>query len=294
MDHLWCHCPWARVLFEKVSDVFSVHLSFDFGFYHWLLQAMAQNFSPQVLSIWRLAVVTMIWLIWDQQNRCIFDGAMARSSHTLAQFWALMREANGCNIGCMKNTVFDLSVLSAFGIMGRPSKAPSSICIRWQPPPIRFIKVNVDGGTAGAPGQLTGGGVFRDKYGVFRGCFAMQHGSGFSFEAVLATAFSAVEIAFDKQWLNLWLETDSVYVVNIFKRHTSLVPWRLLSQWHRVRRLMGDMQLVVSHIYREGNASADRLTRESVDGFEWWSTVPDFLTLFLNRDRSVEFYRFSI
>ncbi|KAL8537667.1 hypothetical protein ACS0TY_012701 [Phlomoides rotata] len=224
MDHLWCNCPWARVLFEKVSVVFSVHLSFDFGFYHWLLQAMARNFSPQ-------------------------------------------------------NSVFELSVLSTFGIIGRPSKAPSSICIRWQLPPIQFIKVNVDGGAAGAPGQLTGGGVFRDNYGVFRGCFAMQHGS--------------VEIAYDKHWLHLWLETDSVYVVNIFERHTSLVPWRLLGQWHRVLRLMGDMQIVVSHIFREGNASADRLTRESVDSFEWWSTIPDFLTTFLNRDRSVEFYRFS-
>ncbi|KAL8518912.1 hypothetical protein ACS0TY_010026 [Phlomoides rotata] len=45
------------------------------------------------------------------------------------------------------------------------------------------------------------------------------------------------------------------------------------------------MQIVVSHIFWEGNASADRLSRESVDSFEWWSTIPDFLTPFLNRDR---------
>ncbi|KAL8523003.1 hypothetical protein ACS0TY_013099 [Phlomoides rotata] len=85
-------------------------------------------------------------------------------------------------------------------------------------------------GADGAPGQLTGGGVFRDNFGVFRGCFTMQHGSGFAFEAELATTFSAVEIAFDKQWLHLLLETNSVYVVNVFKRHTSFVPWRLLDQ----------------------------------------------------------------
>ncbi|KAL8479388.1 hypothetical protein ACS0TY_026313 [Phlomoides rotata] len=122
----------------------------------------------------------------------------------------------------------------------------------------------------------------------------MQHGSGFAFEAELATTFSEVEIAYDKHWLHLWLETDSVYVVNIFKSHTSLVLWRLLGQWHRVRRLMGDMQIVVSHMFREGNASADRYSRESVDSFEWWSTILDFLTPFLNRDRSVEFYCFSM
>ncbi|KAL8522958.1 hypothetical protein ACS0TY_013059 [Phlomoides rotata] len=128
----------------------------------------------------------------------------------------------------MRNTVFDLSVLSAFGIVGRPSKAPSVICLWWQPTPIRFVKVNVDGGATGAPGRLTGDGVYRVHFGVFRGCFAMQHGSGFAFEAELATTFSVVEIAFEKRWMHIWLESDSIYVVTVFKNRNSLVPWRLL------------------------------------------------------------------
>ncbi|KAL8479299.1 hypothetical protein ACS0TY_026238 [Phlomoides rotata] len=136
--------------------------------------------------------------------------------------------ANVCRLGCIQNTVFDLLVLSTFGIKGRPLKAPSAICIWWQPPLTRFVKVNVDGGAAGAPGRLTGGGVYRDSFGVFRGCFAMQHGSGFAFEAKLATTFSAVEIAFEKRWLHIWLESDSIYVVTVFKNRNSLVPWRLL------------------------------------------------------------------
>ncbi|KAL8522445.1 hypothetical protein ACS0TY_012557 [Phlomoides rotata] len=137
MDHLWCNCPWARVLFEKeLQPAGLVHLETCGGNH---------------------------------------DQACLGSAELVHFLW-----------GCMKNSVFELSVLSTFGIIGRPSKAPSSICIRWQLPPIQFIKVNVDGGAAGAPGQLTGGGVFRDNYGVFRGCFAMQHGSGFAFEAELA------------------------------------------------------------------------------------------------------------
>ncbi|KAL8487707.1 hypothetical protein ACS0TY_024147 [Phlomoides rotata] len=83
---------------------------------------MARKFSPQVNSAWRLAVVTMIWIIWDQRNKCIFDGAMVSTSRTLAQFWAYMREANDSHLGCMHNDVFDLMVLSTFNIVGRPSK----------------------------------------------------------------------------------------------------------------------------------------------------------------------------
>ncbi|KAL8502631.1 hypothetical protein ACS0TY_021674 [Phlomoides rotata] len=53
------------------------------------------------------------------------------------------------------------------------------------------------------------------------------------------------------------------------------------------------MHLVVSHIFREGNATIDRLTREPVDGFEWWGHTPSFLDPFLHRYRHMEFYRFN-
>ncbi|KAL8503103.1 hypothetical protein ACS0TY_022011 [Phlomoides rotata] len=284
----WCHCPWARALFEKVSAAFSVHLNFDFGFYPWLLHAMARKFSPQVSSVWRLVVITMIWMVWDQRNRCIFDGVTAHSSRALVHFWALMREANGCNLGHMMNSTFDLFVLSTFGITGRPPKATSIINIRWQTPPPRYIKVNVDGGANGTPGRLSGGGVYRDIFGVFRGCFAVDHGFGFAFEAELATSFFPLSL--------LSRSNGFIFGWNpiLLRNRQSLVLWRLLSHWHKVRRLMGDMQIVVSHIFREDNASADRLTREPVDRLEWWSQAPDFLIPFIRRDRLSEFYRFTL
>ncbi|KAL8486524.1 hypothetical protein ACS0TY_023278 [Phlomoides rotata] len=69
----------------------------------------------------------------------------------------------------MYNTITDLSILSSCGIRGQPSKAPKIRCITRHPPPYSVMKINVDGGASGALGELTGGGVFRDNYGVFRG-----------------------------------------------------------------------------------------------------------------------------
>ncbi|KAL8512911.1 hypothetical protein ACS0TY_019172 [Phlomoides rotata] len=122
----------------------------------------------------------------------------------------------------------------------------------------------------------------------------MHHGIGFAFEAELAMAFAAIVIAYEKHWTSIWLESDSSYVVNFLKTHPFLVPWRLLGQWHKARRLMDDMQIVVSHIFREGNASADRLTRQPVERLDWWSLAPDFLVPYLNRDRNEEFFCFSL
>ncbi|KAL8535868.1 hypothetical protein ACS0TY_011493 [Phlomoides rotata] len=95
----------------------------------------------------------MTWMVWDQRNRYIFYGTQVRISATLASFWAHMREGNFGNLGHMHNLTFDLEVLYNFGISGKPSKAPSIIRIRWQLPPCDFMKINTDGGTAGAPGD---------------------------------------------------------------------------------------------------------------------------------------------
>ncbi|KAL8557733.1 hypothetical protein ACS0TY_005004 [Phlomoides rotata] len=123
-------------------------------------------------------------------------------------------EANGANLGRMYNTGFDLQVLSAFGIRGYPAPAPAPAPgikrIKWQLPPMDVMKVNVDGSAAGT---MSGGGIFRDSFSVCRGCFAMSLGSGFAFEAELATSLHAIGIAHDFGWTGLWMECDSLYVV---------------------------------------------------------------------------------
>ncbi|KAL8528724.1 hypothetical protein ACS0TY_006251 [Phlomoides rotata] len=124
----------------------------------------------------------------------------------------------------------------------------------------------MDGGAFGTLGKLTGGGVFRDNFGVFQGCFAVTHGRGYTFEAELATTLYAIEIAYDKGWTNIRLESDSTYVVHILKS---------------------------SH-HEEGNAVADRLMREEVYSFGWWSEPPEFLIPFLQKDIISDFYRFSL
>ncbi|KAL8506337.1 hypothetical protein ACS0TY_017274 [Phlomoides rotata] len=154
-----------------------------------------------------------------------------------------------------------------FGVVGRRSRSFAIKCVRWQRPPLQYIKINVDGGASGAPGKITGGGVFRNSFKVFRDCFAMNHGKWFAFEAELSTALYTIELAHARGWWKVWLECDSIYVVRIFREQSPKVLWRLIAQWHKIRKTMKTMHVVVSHIYREGNDIADRLTREQVDLF---------------------------
>lgn len=69
----------------------------------------------------------------------------------------------------------------------------------------------------------------------------------------------SVEIAYKKGWHRLWLECDSMLVVNAFK-DASLVPWRIRVSWNNCIILTRKMQFMVSHICREGNICTDKVS----------------------------------
>ncbi|KAK6122229.1 hypothetical protein DH2020_044032 [Rehmannia glutinosa] len=74
-------------------------------------------------------------------------------------------------------------------------------------------------------------------------------------------AMLSIHYAFVKGWTKLWLKSDSAYVVNLIHKRSSDVPWRHLSNWRYTLHLISQMDLVVSHIYREGNRVADFLSK---------------------------------
>ncbi|KAL8508992.1 hypothetical protein ACS0TY_016253 [Phlomoides rotata] len=92
-------------------------------------------------------------------------------------------------MGCMRNSVSDLMVLSTFGIARRPPKALTIRCIKWQRRPLQFMEVNVD--------RLQ-----------FRGCFSMNHEKGFAFEAELATAFYTIDFMMQKRVQRRMISVD--------------------------------------------------------------------------------------
>ncbi|KAL8482891.1 hypothetical protein ACS0TY_025795 [Phlomoides rotata] len=248
MDHLLSFCPWTQLIVSKVSYIFNVNLHFHLGFGHWFLQAVRRTYSPHITALWRHCIVTIIWVIWDQRNKRTFEGTFSSFSSLLTTFWAFIREAGEGITTYMRNSMEDLAILYACGVKGRPPRAPTIKFVRCQALPINVMKINVDGGASGSLCHLTGVGGFRDNFGVFRGCFAVSHGWGFAFEVELASALYIIELAHDRGWHNIWLESDSTYVVHILKSSDPAVPWSLLARWHHVRRLRSDMNMVVSHI----------------------------------------------
>jgi ribonuclease HI len=98
--------------------------------------------------------------------------------------------------------------------------------------------------------------VFRNAFADVVGAFAYNLGIANSLSAELQGAMIAIEIASQKGWNHLWLETDSILVTLAFKS-SKLVPWQLRNRWENYLHKISPMNFFVTHIYREGNQCAD-------------------------------------
>jgi len=85
-------------------------------------------------------------------------------------------------------------------------------------------------------------------------------------------------------WRNVWLESDSSGTLLVFKNAT-LVPMHLRNRWHNCIHL--GMQIILSHIFREGNFCADKLANvgHSIQGSVLFEELHVDLRVDFFRDR---------
>lgn len=147
----------------------------------------------------------------------------------------------------------------------------------------------------GCPGVVAIGGVFRNYRGFSKGFFCLNIGIYTAFVAELTAFIQAIDIAWEKGWKQLWIEMDFQATVQCVNNKNFYPPWFLFAKWKTCRFKMDRMQLHISHIYREGNAVADRLSKlgTSYHSLQWWDSFPSSISHLLSHDCSLPSYRFK-
>ena len=106
----------------------------------------------------------------------------------------------------------------------------------------------------------------------------------------------AIGKASEWNWSNLWVETDFMYLVHLFNSRVGRIPWRFRNRWLRAVKMASNMNVTISHIYREGNCVADKLaSRASTSQNQiWWMGISDNLAPLAYRDHiDLPYFRFS-
>ncbi|KAK3213082.1 hypothetical protein Dsin_017788 [Dipteronia sinensis] len=190
--------------------------------------------------------------------------------------------SRGIQSETMKNLVDELRTFHRLHVSGRPSKAPCILEVNWHPPLSGCLKVNTDMTAFGSPGLAGCAGVFCTYKGFVKSCFAIPLDVCFAFEAELAAAVHAIDYAWTFGWRQLWLESDSTFVVDTLRSRSRKVPWRWRPVWDRCLSFISQMDFAVTHIYWEGNQVAGSLASRSpsIVSPTWWWTAPNFYNSF--------------
>ena len=101
--------------------------------------------------------------------------------------------------------------------------------------------MNTDGSSLGTPGAAGASGIFRTPSGFPHGAFTFHIDFEFAYVAEIVAAIYAVEMAWSKGWKNLWLECDSLLVVNLFHKLSNQVPWKIQHRWLHCFHLISQM-----------------------------------------------------
>ncbi|CAI0447820.1 unnamed protein product [Linum tenue] len=127
------------------------------------------------------------------------------------------------------------------------------------PPPEGWVQIQTNGSVLSLSGSAAAGGLIRDCLGRCLVAFAGNLGTCSITAAELKGAVVGLQMAWDRGHRKVQLKLDSATAVAIIKNCADDEHRHGLLAQHAFNLLSRDWDVVVSHVYREGNRTADYL-----------------------------------
>ncbi|GAU31405.1 hypothetical protein TSUD_370540 [Trifolium subterraneum] len=275
--HIFFECSFATRTWSWFAGILNVVLQLNSMDDIWKL--CDDHWSPQCKVTITAAVIFLINTLWFVRNQARFHDNLISWDSAIALIIASTSITGNHTSNSSSNSLRDFSVWKCFKVEIHPSKPVVLKEICWQPPVLNWLKCNIDGASIGNPGLASCAGVFRDASADFVLGFAEPLGVATSFFAELCGAMRAIEIAYHNHWQNIWVETDSTLVITAFQKQNHIVPWSLRNRWKNTLYMARTLNLILTHIFREGNQVADILANHglNLDSLMYWHTPPLFI-----------------
>ncbi|XP_019242508.1 PREDICTED: uncharacterized protein LOC109222633, partial [Nicotiana attenuata] len=120
------------------------------------------------------------------------------------------------------------------------------------------------GASRGNPGRSAIGVCCRDEAGEVKYAMEKEIAEGSNNEAEAVAILEALRICRDKNYSQVWLQTDSMLMKSIIEKAWK-PPWTIVDLMEEIKELMEGCSIRISHIFREGNKLADHLANFALD-----------------------------
>jgi hypothetical protein len=208
--HLFFECEFAVKLWSWLANCLNLVLQFTTMEDMWKICDL--DWSPQCKTVIIAAMVNLINCIWMVRNQARFNNKNINWKSAISIIIANTSLSGNSTRKVSSNSIRDFTILKTFKVTIHHPNVPVIKEIIWSPPLKNWTKCNIDG--ACNQGKASCSGIFRNHNAEFLFCFAEPLGNISPFLAELCGAMRAIEIAYQLNWKNLWLETDSSLVVS--------------------------------------------------------------------------------
>lgn len=159
--------------------------------------AISMSFSPPLLLF-------LFWPYGTVETTSALINNKAISFHSaISLIVGKIRITSNVSSSCMNSSIQEFVISKLLGILDHPRIADCISPVTWNPPLQGWVKCNSDGSAKGSPGLAGCGAIFRDHSANSLGCFSQNLGVNNSFFVEIMGVILAIEIAFNKGWLNL-------------------------------------------------------------------------------------------
>ncbi|GAU24780.1 hypothetical protein TSUD_356100 [Trifolium subterraneum] len=267
--HIFLHCNFAAALWQWLGEL--LHTVFDRADFLAIFRSCNPSWCSQVKELSLAAIIHTFHTIWMARNVIRFNNAKISLHAAKTKIQMLIAASTEMVKGVAVSSMETLEILHTLKVEVRYAPAPTVTLVLWTAPSIFWIKVNTDGSFTGNSAAC--GGIFRGHCANYIGSFTSKLSVGSVLHTELMAMVYALEEAAHRGWWNIWLESDSKIALEAFTNH-DIVPWDLRNRWTNCLSL--DVNVKYSHIYREGNACADKLANEGhvVTNYTWWDSMP--------------------
>lgn len=222
--HIIWSCTFSRKLWTWMTKFFEFR--YDFQTFEPAM-AKAKWKGHYIQHLWKIEVLNIMTIIWHHIYALNFEEGVlnirtCQGNIRREMVWSIVLINKKVN--CRRQDEGTVKILGL--LVPRPERIRVHQ-VMWLPQNPNQIKANTDRTSLRNPVPTGYGVSFRNNNGDFLYGIAMRLGEKEIYKAECVVIVLAMEIAIEKEWYNLWIESDSQAVVVAF--NSLQIPWKLRS-----------------------------------------------------------------
>ncbi|KAL4385238.1 hypothetical protein GQ457_15G008200 [Hibiscus cannabinus] len=265
IDHLFFSCNFSWRIWSSIANYWEISLVLQQNPMEVFLAWPHLCSKVDSTHMWRLLPFAIVWSIWLHRNEIVFQGKVVDVGQLLynvklrAAWWFKAKEPD--SIMFLDLIISDPSLAS----WKAESISKSNASLAWSPPPLGFLKLNVDG-ACDRTSNCGVGGVLRNHQGVILLEFSRNIGTGSSLLAEILAIKFAVDYFINSEWSSksrLIIESDSKVAVDWIACPISSHP-TFLRLIKGINYFFATGRWLLRHINRGQNIFADNLAKKGI------------------------------